>query len=161
VYEGGTRVPLLARWPGRIRAGSQSEALAALTDLFATFADFFGVDLPADAGEDSFSFLGALLNTKPRQAVRQALVSDSFWNTLAIRKGHWKLILSQTSGGVTSERIPYDPDKPPGQLYHLGRDISESVNEYERHPEIVASLTALLRAYQASGRSTPVNRAVR
>ncbi|UCF16358.1 MAG: arylsulfatase [Phycisphaerales bacterium] len=161
VYEGGTRIPLIARWPGRIRAGSRSGAIVDLTDLLATFADFFGVDLPADAGEDSFSFLGALLDTRPRQVVRQALVSDSFWNTYAIRRGDWKLILSQTSGGVASERIPYDPDKPPGQLYHLGRDISESVNEYSNHPKIVASLAELLKTYQESGRSAPANRGIR
>ena len=158
-YEGGTRVPLLARWPGRIRAGSQSGALVALTDLLATFADYFGVDLPADAGEDSFSFLGALLDKRPRQVVREALVNDSFWNTYAIREGDWKLILSQTSGGVASDKIPYDPDKPPGQLYHLGRDISESANEYNNHPEIVTSLTGLLKTYQKSGRSAPAKRA--
>ncbi|MHC4116077.1 MAG: sulfatase family protein [Planctomycetota bacterium] len=161
VYEGGTRVPLLARWPGKIRAGSQRGALVALTDLLATFADFFGVDLPADAGEDSFSFLGALLDTEPRQVVRQALVNDSFWNTYAIRKGDWKLILSQTSGGVASDKIPHDPEKPPGQLYHLGRDISESVNEYENYPEIVAALKKLLKIYQESGRSAPADRAMR
>ena len=161
VYEGGSRVPLIARWPGRILAGSHSGALVALTDLLATFADFFGVDLPADAGEDSFSFLGALLDKKPRQVVRQALVNDSFWNTFAIRKDNWKLILSQTSGGVASERIPYDPDKPPGQLYHLGRDLSESVNEYSKHPEIIASLTELLNIYQQSGRIAPANRSIR
>ncbi len=117
--------------------------------------------MPSDAGEDSFSFLGALLDSKPRQVAREALVNDSFWNTFAIRKGDWKLILSQTSGGVTSEKIPYDPDKPPGQLYHLGRDLSESANEYESRPEIVASLTGLLKTYQESGRSAPANRAIR
>ena len=160
VYEGGTRVPLIARWPGRIRAGSQSGSLVALTDLLATFADFFGVDLPAGAGEDSFSFLGALLDKRPRQVVREALVNDSFWNTFAIRKGDWKLVLSQTSGGVASEKIPYDPDKPPGQLYHLGRDLSEAVNEYDNHPEIVTSLTRLLKAYQESRRSAPAKRSI-
>ncbi|MBL7188854.1 MAG: arylsulfatase [Phycisphaerae bacterium] len=161
VHEGGSRVPLLARWPGRIRAGSQSRALVTLTDLLATFADFFGIDLPADAGEDSFSVLGALLDKRPRQVVREALVNDSFLRTFAIRENDWKLILSQTSGGVATQNIPYDPDKPPGQLYHLGRDLSEAVNEYDNHPEIVASLTRLLKAYQESGRSAPENRTIR
>jgi arylsulfatase A-like enzyme len=93
--------------------------------------------------------------------VREALVNDSFWNTFAIRKGNWKLILSQTSGGVTSDKIPYDPNQPPGQLYHLGRDLSESVNEYSKHPKIVASLAELLKTYQQSGRSAPANRSIR
>ena len=92
--------------------------------------------------------------------MREAIVNDSFWNTYAIRKGDWKLILSQTSGGVASDKIPYDPSKPPGQLYHLGRDISESINEYDNRPEIVASLKKLLKTYQKSGRSAPAKRTI-
>ena len=106
-------------------------------------------------------FLGALLDKRPRQAVREAIVNDSFWNTYAIREGDWKLILSQTSGGVASDKIPYDPEKPPGQLYHLGRNVSESVNEYNNHPQIVATLKKLLKTYQESGRSAPTDRTIR
>jgi len=90
--------------------------------------------------------------------VRKAIVNDSFWNTYAIRRGDWKLVLSQTSGGVASDKIPYDTSKPPGQLYHLGRDISESVNEYNNHPEIVVMLKKLLKTYQKSGRSASADR---
>jgi arylsulfatase A-like enzyme len=161
VYEGGSRVPLIARWPGRIPAGSHSRVLVALTDFMAMFADFFGVELPADAGEDSFSFLGALLDRQPRQVTREALVNDSFRAIFAIRKGDWKLILSQSSGGVATQNIPYDPSKPAGQLYHLGRDLAETVNEYDKQPEIVASLTKLFETYRESGRSAPAERSLR
>ncbi len=152
VYEGGVRVPLLARWPGHIPAGSTNNAMIALTDLLATFADFFQLTLPVDAGEDSYSFLGALLNQPARQVKRTTMVNDSFDGTLAIRRGPWKLILSQHGGGVSKEPIPVDPNLPPGQLFHLDQDLEESVNLYQQHPELVQELTTLLRQYQQSGR---------
>lgn len=158
VYEGGVRVPLIARWPGKVPAGSQDGSLIALTDLLATFADYFQVVLPADAGEDSYSFLGALLDQPARQATREAIVNDSYQGVMAIRRGNWKLVLGQHGGGAAKTPIPYDPAKPPGQLFHLGRDLSESVNEYESHPEIVAELTELLKQYQTQGRSAPIDR---
>ena len=157
-YEGGCRVPLLARWPGKIAPGAESDALVALTDLLATFADYFEVPLPENAGEDSFSFLGALLGQEPRQVVRDALVSDSFLATMAIRRGDWKLILGQSGGGVATHELAVDPNQPPGQLYHLGQDIGESTNLYDEHPERVRSLTQLLRTYEKSGRSAPLER---
>ena len=92
---------------------------------------------------------------------REALVNDSFRAIFAIRRHDWKLILSQTSGGVATQNIPYDPNKPAGQLYHLGRDLSESINEYDKHPEIVASLTKLFETYRESGRSAPAARSLR
>ena len=157
-YEGGCRVPLLARWPGKITPGTQSDALVALTDLLATFADYFDVALPENAGEDSFSFLGPLLGRQPRQVAREALVTDSFRAVMAIRRGDWKLILGQNGGGVATHNIPVDPEKPAGQLYHLGRDIGESTNLYDQYPERVRELTELLTQYQQTGRSTPVDR---
>ena len=160
-YEGGCRVPLLARWPGRIPPGTNSDALVALTDLLATFADYFEVSLPENAGEDSFSFLGAMLGHKPRQVVREALVTDSFRAVMAIRRGDWKLILSQNGGGVATHDLPVDPEKPVAQLYELDRDVGESTNLYEKYPDRVRSLTELLATYQKTGRSAPVDRRLR
>ena len=157
-YEGGHRVPLIARWPGVIPARTEASSLIALTDMLATFADFFGVELPDDAGEDSYSFLGALLDRKPRQVTRKAIVNDSYCGVFAIRRSNWKLILSQHGGGAGSQEIVHDPNKPAGQLYHLGRDLAESNNEYDKHPEIVESLSNLLDQYKQSGRSAPKRR---
>lgn len=159
-YEGGHRVPLLARWPGNIRAGTEDSSLIALTDMLATFADWFEVQLPDNAGEDSFSFLGALLGQPPRQVTRKAIVNDSYHGVFATRQGNWKLVLSQHGGGVGTQEIPYDPQKPAGQLYDLGRDLAESINEYQQHPDIVKSLTNLLERYKEAGRSAPKDRRI-
>ena len=99
--------------PGKIPAGSKCSAMLALTDVLATFADFFEQELPANSAEDSFSFLGAMLNESPRQATRTAMVHDSCTGVYAIRKGDWKLILSQAGGSISDTRKP-DPNKPAG-----------------------------------------------
>jgi hypothetical protein len=69
-YEGGHRVPFIARWPGRIAPDSSSDRLLCLTDLLATVAELLGFELPAAAGEDSFSLLPVLLGTPPAGPVR-------------------------------------------------------------------------------------------
>jgi len=89
---------------------------------------------------------------------RKAIVNDSYCGVFAIRQGDWKLVLSQHGGGAGTQNIPHDPNKPAGQLYHLGRDLAESVNEYDRHPEIVTSLSSLLEQYKQTGRSAPKDR---
>ncbi|MCZ6771970.1 MAG: arylsulfatase, partial [Proteobacteria bacterium] len=61
IYEGGHRIPFLARWPGRIKAGSSSHETICLSDLLATCASIVGEKLPRDAGEDSYDILPALL----------------------------------------------------------------------------------------------------
>ena len=99
-----------------------------------------------------------MLDQEPRQVTREAVVNDSFLNVFAIRRGDWKLILSQHGGGARTQDIPLDAARPAGQLYHLGRDLPESNNEYMAHPEIVRDLTRLLTLYQDSDRSAPVKR---
>lgn len=155
VYEGGVRVPLLARWPGRIPAGSEDrDTLIAHTDALATFAEFFGKTLPDNAGEDSFSYLGALLDREQTTPKRESVVMDSFREMKAIRRGPWKLILGQTGGGANAPEA-IDPGKPAGQLYHLGEDLGESKNRYRDEPELVKSLTAELERIRESGCSRP------
>ncbi|MCB1228478.1 MAG: arylsulfatase [Verrucomicrobiales bacterium] len=154
VYEGGVRVPLMARWPGHIEAGSvDATSLVALTDVMATMADFFDAKLPENAAEDSFSFLGALLDGVSSESPRrESLVVDSFRETLGIRRGSWKLILGQNGGGANYP-LEVDPTLPAGQLYHLAEDLGEEHNRYTEEPEKVAELTAELQRIRDSGRS--------
>lgn len=150
IWEGGHRVPLIAHWPGKIKAGSQSNALICLTDWIATLADYFEVDLPDNAGEDSYSFLPLLINENDEKPVREALVSHSAYGMFAIRKDNWKLILAKGSGGWGDSRTF---DYPPGQLYHFDSDSLEDQNLYDLYPETVENLEKLLIKYQQSGRS--------
>jgi arylsulfatase A-like enzyme len=138
IHEGGHRVPFLARWPGRIAAGSTSDATACLTDLFATFAEVVGD--PA-AAEDSYSLLPALKGEG--RTSRPHTVHHSSEGMFAIREGSWKLIQGQGSGGFTKVKV--EPREPPGQLYDLAADPGETKNLYAEKPEVVARLAALLK----------------
>jgi len=152
VYEGGVRVPFLARWPGKIPAGTEDDSLIALTDTMATMAEYFEKPLPDDAAEDSFSFLGALLNRKQATPRRTMLIMDSYREMMAIRKGPWKLILGQHGGGARYRKT-HDPGRPDGQLFNLDEELREWNNYYRRKPELVKSLTAEFEKIRDDGRS--------
>ncbi|MCU0227979.1 MAG: arylsulfatase [Bryobacterales bacterium] len=153
IWEGGHRVPFLARWPGSIPAGSVRRDLGCLTDLLATVAALVGAPLPRDAGEDSFNLLSALLG-KASTPARQHIVHHSMNGMFAIREGDWKLALGLGSGGFTLPvTVPAAPDGPQGQLFNLKDDPAELHNLYQRHPDVVARLTALLRQQQRQGYS--------
>jgi arylsulfatase A-like enzyme len=163
--EGGVHVPLIVRWPGTTKSESVSQQLVALSDVFATFADYYNISLPYNAGEDSFSFLNELKEKKSHYPSRQSVVVDSKNGIFAIRKGPWKFIAGQTSGGydwdeesnirMITHKWDYMPKNgnPPGQLYNLANDSGETINLYDSHPEIVIQLRDILREIQYSGRS--------
>ena len=152
-YEGGHRVPLLARWPGRIEAGSRSDALVALTDTMATLAELLGRTLPPGAGPDSFSYLGALLDQEPTQPVRNVLVHESYRGGFGVREGDWKLLMLQGGGGIGWSPFDLDRDEPYGQLYNLKDDPGEQRSLYREEPEMVERLSRLLREMRRSSSS--------
>jgi arylsulfatase A-like enzyme len=156
IYDGGHRVPFIVRWPAKVKAGGQSDQLLCLTDFMATAADILGAKLPPNAGEDSVSFLPALLgkDTKP---LREAIVHHSINGSFSIRQGRWKLELCPGSGGWSAPRpgVHDTSALPLVQLYDLAADIGEKNNTQAEHPDIVAGLTRLLEKYVADGRSTP------
>ncbi len=154
--EGGQRVPLLARWPGRIPAGTTSDALVALTDTMATFAELLGRKLPDGAGPDSFSFLGALLDKPPSGPVRNILVQDSYRGGFGVREGDWKLLMFQNGGGLGWSHFDNDRDQPLGQLYNLREDPAERNNLYERDPARVHRMLELLRSIRRAEGSRPL-----
>lgn len=148
--EGGHRVPLLARWPGRIKAGSSSAALVALTDTMATLAELLESELPEGAGPDSISYLGTLLDREPKEPIRRVLVHDNYRGGYGIRVDDWKLLMIQGGGGIGWSPWDNDRSKPNGQLYNLREDIKELDNRYEHQPERVAEMVERLRAIRIS-----------
>lgn len=156
IYEGGHRVPFIARWPGRIRPGLVSDQLGCLTDLCATAAELAGATLPRDAAEDSFSLVPAMTGATPVTPLRQAVVHHSSQGLFAIRKGEWKLALGRGSGGFTQPvSVTPQPGEPPGELYNLASDPGEARNLWAERQNVVKSLTDLLTKYQDDGRSRP------
>ncbi len=164
-WEGGHRVPLVARWPGRIPAGSSSSQLIANTDLLRTLASIVGADLPAGAGRDSLDML-PVLTGEPEQPVRHSVVLAPHQPAnLALRSGPWVYIGAQGSGGfgnglgeiAFTGQVNSDvdlqgkvrPNAPRDQLYHLADDPHQQRNVVREQPEVAAQMRAQLDALQA------------
>jgi arylsulfatase A len=156
IWDGGHRVPFFVRWPGKVKAGTQNAQLVCHVDLMATCGEILGVKLPENAGEDSMSFLPAMLGID-NASLRRNVVHHSINGRFAVREGPWKLCLCPGSGGWGK---PGDADAakqglPEVQLYDLSTDIAETKNVSTEHPDIVAKLTKKLEDSIANGRSTP------
>jgi len=160
IYEGGHRIPFIARWPGHIEEGSTSDETICLNDLLATCADMMNDTLPDTAGEDSYSILPVLLGQEYQSPIREATVHHSVNGSFAIRQGKWKLIFCPGSGGWSDPRPEKarEMDIPSLQLYNLEKDIDESNNVVFEHPRLVEELTDLMEEYIGQGRSTPGTR---
>jgi arylsulfatase A-like enzyme len=142
--EGGHRVPFIACWPGRIKAGAVSDQLLCLTDLFATTAELVGATLPADAGEDSFSVLPTLLGTPPvgPQRTSAFIQGDTEDNAIAVRSGTWKMIETRNSRNRKVHR-----------LYDLAADPGETTDLSKAEVPVVRQLAAALDEARATGRT--------
>ncbi len=156
IWDGGHRIPFIARWPGRIKAGAVCDDTIGLMDLLATCADLLQVKLPNNAGEDSVSILPDLLGTA-KAPIREALVHHSINGSFAIRQGRWKLDLCPGSGGWSDPKPGSAKERklPAVQLYDMSGDVSERQNVYGKQAQVVQHLIGLLEKYVADGRSTP------
>jgi arylsulfatase A-like enzyme len=163
-WEGGHRVPFIARWPaGRIPAGVTSAEIICHVDLMATCAALLNSTLPPDAGVDSYDVLPALRNQKLDHPIREATILHSGSGKFVIRQGDWVLIdaASGDDNGKNGEpawfkeQRGYTPNAAAGELYNLREDLPERTNHYGDEPQVVARLKALLEKYKAQGRSAP------
>ncbi|MBN2269829.1 MAG: arylsulfatase [Sedimentisphaerales bacterium] len=154
IWEGGHRVPFVARWPGRIPAGTTSDETICHVDLLATAAAILGRKLPDESGEDSYDILPAMRGEKVDRLIREATVHCSGNDVLAIRRGKWKLITRLGSGGWSRpSSVESEPDGPTGQLYDLQVDPGETNNLWLEQPKIVEALNSILDKYRRDGRS--------
>ncbi|WP_395742142.1 arylsulfatase [Prosthecobacter sp.] len=154
IWDGGHRIPFIARWPGQIAAGSTCDQLICLVDFFATAAEVVGRPVPAGSCEDSVSFLPALKG-RPIVSTRHGVIHHSISGHFAYRQGPWKLALARGSGGWSSPNEKQMPaGSPKGQLYDMQHDIGETTNLFETKPEIVSQLLDFLKADIERGRST-------
>ena len=132
IYEGGTRVPLIIRWPGKIAPG-ESKAMINQIDFMASFAALLGIDLTADQGIDSRNVWPAL--TGKDHAGTQILLEEARGN--AIRQGNWKFIPAVGKRGKV-------------RLYNLAVDVGEKNNliatEKERAERMAKLLTQLVKS---------------
>lgn len=156
IYEGGHRVPFVARWDGTVKPGSTSADPVCLVDLFATCAEIVGSEIADNVAEDSVSLLPVLRGTATAP-LRDAVVHHSINGSFAIRKGNWKLAFCPGSGGWSNPRPGRSSaeGQPENQLFDLSADHSEQTNVIADHPAEAKELTTLMADYVKRGRSTP------
>ncbi|MGN6438729.1 MAG: sulfatase family protein [Agriterribacter sp.] len=154
IFEGGHRIPFIVKWPGKVKAATESGATVCLTDLMATLADMLQQPLKDNEGQDSYSLLPLLLQQKGY--ARTSTIHHSIDGNFSIRNQDWKLILARGSGGwsIPTEKEAKAQNLPAVQLYNLKTDIGETKNVAADHPQVVKELTKLLQATVENGRST-------
>ena len=143
IFEGGHRVPFIARWPGKIPVGVKSDVPLSLVDLLATSAAIVDARMPAGAGEDSFNMLPALLGDDPE---RGPIVHHSGGGAFALRDGKWKIVFGQGKQRV-------QPSMERGYLFDMESDPNETTDLWAKHPEVVEDLKRRLAEIMDAGRS--------
>ena len=141
-YEGGHRMPFIARWPGKTTPGSLCEQTIAFSDLFATLAELVGTkQIPQGMAEDSVSFLPYLLDSAKASAARAPIVHDEW----TLREGDWKLILPRKK----RDRGGKDAKPASPELFNLRDDLAEKHNLISEHPERAHKMQEQLKAILA------------
>lgn len=134
LYEGGIREPMIARWPGKIKAGSTTDLVSAFWDVMPTLAEIAGI--PAPKNIDGISFLPSLTGNGT-QVKHETL----YWEfheqdgRQALRKGDWKLVRYHV----------FTPEKTTTELYNLKMDIGEEKNVAAEHPKVVNEMLEILK----------------
>jgi len=172
-WEGGHRVPFIAKWPGKIKANTVSKQLVSNVDFLATFLELTSQDDAVLANKNSISFLPALLKN-PTQPIREELVvSPAGGNHMAVRKGKWLYIGAKGNGGFTNNVAgkhlfggpaavhfighhnsdmkdgEYLDDAPTAQLYDMEKDMYQTQNVVRQYPKVAEEMSLLLAKYKS------------
>jgi arylsulfatase A-like enzyme len=134
LYEGGVRVPTIARWPGVIKPGRSTEHVSGFQDMLPTFAELAGVDAPET---DGISMAPTLLGRGEQR--KHAYLYWEFYEgggKKAVLKGNWKGIRLNT----------YKKPDGPIELYDISKDLPEQKNVAAEHPGIVADMARIMQA---------------
>ncbi|MGJ8643532.1 MAG: sulfatase family protein [Luteolibacter sp.] len=171
-WEGGHRVPFIAKWPKHIEAGSVSSQLICNVDMVATMSALTGVGIQDGQAIDSVDVLPALTGNTSVAVRENLVIAPSRPAILGLRKGKWMYISGQGGAGFGGKKrgqhnfagpaaITYagytnsdiengkiKKDAPPAQLYDLEVDPAQTTNLYNEYPEVVQEMTAILKTYQ-------------
>ena len=149
LYEGGIRVPMIARWKGKIEPSSSTDHVSAFWDVFPTIAEVTGGRPPSDS--DGISFAPTLLGRPDRQKQHECMYWEfsGYGGQQAVRMGDWK--------GVRQEMLRRDnPDPLKIELYNLKDDIGESSDVASENPEVVAKIRRLMETERVSSELFPL-----
>ena len=141
LYEGGIRVPMIARWPGKIKPGSESNHTSAFWDFLPTFAELLGIDPPGDI--DGLSILPTLLDQPEKQKKHEYLYWE-YSRRQAMRMGDWKGIRKGINENI--------------ELYNLKHDIGEKNDVAKENMEIVARIEKIMKEGRTKSELFPLVR---
>ncbi|MFC5411859.1 arylsulfatase [Larkinella bovis] len=142
-FDGGTRIPFIVRWPGKVKTGT-SDALVSQVDLLASVTSLIGKKLGVNVAPDSFNMLDAFLGNDPKG--RDYVIEQALNNTLSIVKGHWKYIEPSSGPAVQKNTRTELGNNAEAQLYDLKTDLGETKNVAAKNPQVVSELAAILKA---------------
>lgn len=143
-WEGGVRVPCIARWPGYVPVGRVSNAIFSTMDFMPTLGGLAGYEVPKDRIIDGVDQTALLLG-KSETGARDHIYYLCRNEMHGVRKGKWKLLLPNRKKyyGYVKDR-----GSKGMELYNLESDIGEKNNVVKQHPEIVSELLGLIKAFQ-------------
>ena len=139
LYEGGIRVPLIARWPGRIKPGRVTDHVSAFWDFLPTACDLVGLEPPGNI--DGISYLPTLLGEEDRQQKHEYLYWE-FKGMQAVRMGNWKAVRPSPSAQI--------------ELFDLGADPGETSNARDRHPDVARKIDKIMRTAHVDSPDFPL-----
>lgn len=156
VWEGGHRVPLLIKWPGKIKPGAVSDEVMSQIDIMATLAEITGIELPENAAPDSYNFLPVLTGEDYRSPIREVTIHNTYAGKWGIRKGDWLYINDKTGGHRElpesfKKLTAYTDFETKGILFNMKEDPEQRVNLYENYPEKVKELELLITLSKEQG----------
>lgn len=182
-WEGGHRVPFIARWPGRIPAGATRKEFFSQVDVMATLADAAGVTMPPGASPDGASELAAFVDPEhaPRRRAEGVFLGTAGF---ALRQDDWLYIPKQGSAGMTvpeprgkpwgqsyaamgfinsdvDDEGQIKPDAPSVQLYNLSDDLPQRQNVVAQHPDIAARMQARMDELKLIRKAKPAGPAAK
>ncbi len=148
LYEGGIRVPLLVKWPKKIKAGSRSHVVTGLEDWMPTLLDLIGASGNLPEGVDGISIASALFGAK--QPKREFLYREfsGYGGQQAVWMGDWK--------GIRQKMLRNNPNPLKIELYNLRKDPSESNDVADKFPEIVAEIRELMKSEHVPSKKFPL-----
>ncbi|MDC0177911.1 arylsulfatase [Polaribacter sp.] len=172
IWEGGHRIPFIAKWPGKIKPGTISNQLISNVDMLATFKAIADQNSNELEDTDSVNILPALVDN-PKESIRKELIlAPRKEGHLSLRKGKWMYIPAQGSGGfkgfksnhhawggapatafVGSENSDIEngkikDDAPLAQLYNLEDDTNQTTNVYNKYPKVVKEMEMVINTYR-------------
>jgi len=166
-------VPFIARWPGKIPAGTTSDQLISNVDLLATMAAIVGHEVKPGVGRDSVNVLPAMVGTPDKMLRDHLVISPRSQKHITLREGDWLYIPRQGNGGFTATKIgshalggpaahrltgqvnsdiangKIKKNAPSAQLYNLRTDPTQKRNVIGEHGDVASRMAARLKAMLA------------